>query len=175
MFSWYRFMGLLCENYSNHISSIPSKKYTLLTMSKTQLQKTIKWIKPHIQPFLGAYYGTLHIIIMLSCATVLLFDNNAVHLIIMFNLLAVDAISCIILKNCPLTILERKYLGKTWMSTRFEVLQNLGIDHKCCHEYEATLETLMNMGGLFILKLSVLFILTLFPFSITVNKPKFFS
>jgi len=144
-------------------------------MGKTQLQKVIKQWKPYLQPCLGAYYGTLHIIIMLTCATVLLFDNNAVHLIIMFNLLAVDALSCVILKNCPLTVLERKYLGKTWMSTRFEVLQNMGIDHKCCHEYEATLETLMNMGGLFILKISVLFILTLFPFSITVNKPNFFS
>jgi hypothetical protein len=175
MFSWHRIMDLLRQDHSNRISLILLKKYTLFTMGKTQLQKAIKWLKPHLQPFLGAYYGTLHIIIMLSCATVLLFDNNAVHLIIMFNLLAVDALSCIILKNCPLTILERKYLGKTWMTTRFEVLQNLGIDHKCSHEYEATLETLMNMGGLFILKLSVLFILTLFPFSITVNKPKFFS
>jgi len=92
----------------------------------------------------------------------------------MFNVVAVDAMSCIILKNCPLTILERKYLGKTWMSTRFEVLQNLGIDHQCCHEYESTLETLMNIGSLFILKLSVLFLLTLFPFSITLNKPNFF-
>jgi hypothetical protein len=144
-------------------------------MSKTELQKAIKKLKPYLKPFLGIYYGSLHIIIMLTCSTVLLFDNNAVHLIIMFILLAVDALSCVILKNCPLTVLERKYLGKTWMGTRFEVLQNLGIDHKCCHEYEATLETLMNMGGLFILKISVLFILTLFPFSITVNKPKFFS
>lgn len=143
-------------------------------MSKTKLQKIIKWMKPYLKPFLGVYYGTFHIIIMLCSASVLLFDTNIIHLIIMFNLLAVDAMSCIILKNCPLTVLERKYLGKTWMSTRFEVLQNLGIDHKCCHEYEATLETLMNMGGLFILKLSILFLLTLFPFSITLNKPNFF-
>lgn len=175
MFGRYRIMDLLRQDHSNRISSILLKKYILFTMGKTQLQKAIKRMKPYIEPFLGIYYGSLHIIIMLSCATVLLFDNNAVHLLIMFNLLAVDALSCIILKNCPLTILERKYLGKTWMTTRFEVLQNLGIDHKCSHEYEATLETLMNMGGLFILKLSVLFILTLFPFSITVNKPKFFS
>ena len=100
-------------------------------MSKTELQKVIKKLKPYLEPTLGLYYGSLHIIIMLTCSTVLLFDNNAVHLIIMFNLLAVDALSCIILKNCPLTVLERKYLGKTWMGTRFEVLQNLGIDHKC--------------------------------------------
>jgi hypothetical protein len=141
---------------------------------KTPLQKCIKSLKPYLKPVLGVYYGTLHIIIMLCSATVLLFDTNVIHLILMFNLLAVDAFSCIILKNCPLTVLERKYLGKTWMSTRFEVLQTLGIDHHCCHEYEATLETLMNMGGLFILKLSVLFILSLFPFSITLNKPAFF-
>lgn len=141
---------------------------------KTPLQKCIKSLKPYLKPVMGIYYGTIHIIIMLCSATVLLFDNNVIHLILMFNLLAVDAFSCIILKNCPLTVLERKYLGKTWMSTRFEVLQNLGIDHHCCHEYEATLETLMNMGGLFILKLSILFILSLFPFSITLNKPAFF-
>ena len=175
MSHWYWIMGLLRENHSGDIGSFDSFYSSLLYMGKTELQKVIKKLKPYLEPTLGLYYGSLHIIIMLTCSTVLLFDNNAVHLIIMFILLAADALSCIILKNCPLTILARKYLGKTWMGTRFEVLQNLGIDHKCCHEYEATLETLMNMGGLFILKISVLFILTLFPFSITVNKPKFFS
>jgi len=138
-------------------------------MSKTKLQKTIKWLKSYLKPILGAYYATFHILIMLCSATVLLFDSNPIHLIIMFNLLAVDALSCIILKNCPLTMLERKYLGNTWITTRFQVLQTMGIDHQCCHEYEATLETLMNMGGLFILKISILFLIQLFPIQFTVH------
>jgi hypothetical protein len=144
-------------------------------MSKTQIQKTIKWLKPYLKPLLGTYYGIFHIVIMLCSATVLLFDNHPLHLLVMFNLLTVDALSCVVLKNCPLTVLERKYVGKTWISTRFEVLQNLGIDHKCCHEYEVTLETLMNMGGLFILKISILFLLQLFPIQFIVQKPHFFT
>lgn len=131
-------------------------------------------IKKKAKTCIGVYYGILHIVIMVCCATVLLFDNNAIHLIIMFNLLSVDALTCVLLKNCPLTILEHKYLKKSWIGERFKLFKELSIDYQCNHEYESTLEILMNMGALFILKISVLFVLTLFPFSITVNKPNFF-
>ena len=138
---------------------------------KTKIQKIMKWINPYIGPLLGTYYGIFHVIIMLCSSIVLLFDNHPTHLIIMFNLLSIDALTCVILKNCPLTLLERKYLGRTWISTKFEFLQWAGIDHHCNHEYETTLEILINVGSLFILKLSVLFLLQLFPIHLTVNNP----
>jgi len=131
-------------------------------------------IKKKVKTGIGLYYAILHVVIMITCCTVLLFDNNAIHLIIMFNLLCADALTCVLLKNCPLTILECKYLKKTWISERFKIFKELPIGYKCQHEYESTLEILINVGALFILKIAVLFLLTLFPFSITVNKPNFF-
>jgi hypothetical protein len=136
---------------------------------KTKIQKIVKWMRPYVASSIGIYYGVFHIIIMLCSATVLLFDNNPIHLIIMFNLLSMDAVSCVILKNCPLTILEHKYLGRTCISTKIEFLQWLGIDHHCNHEYETTLETLINVGCFFILKISILFLLKLFPIQLSVN------
>jgi len=54
------------------------------------------------------------------------------------------------------------------------LLRDFSIDYQCNHQYESTLEILINIGALFILKIAVLFLLLLFPFSITVNKPSFF-
>ena len=70
-------MGILHENHSGSIiGSFDSFYSSLLYMGKTELQKVIKKLKPYLEPTLGLYYGSLHIIIMLTCSTVLLFDNN---------------------------------------------------------------------------------------------------
>jgi hypothetical protein len=116
-------------------------------------------IKKQIKTCVGIYYGLLHLVITVTCCTVLLFDNNVLHLIIMFNLLAVDALTCVLLKNCPLTILENKYLKKTWITERMTLLRDFSIDYQCNHQYESTLEILINIGALFILKLAVLLLL----------------
>lgn len=113
-------------------------------------------IKMYIPMTIGIYYGTLHLFVMFFSAIVLLFDTNIYHLIILLNIVFIDAISCIFLHNCPLTELEKKYLGHSIVGTRMNIFRNVGICYQCNHEYENTIEFLTNIAGLLIGKISVL-------------------
>lgn len=113
-------------------------------------------IKMYIPMTIGIYYGTLHLFVMFFSAIVLLFDTNIYHLIILLNIVFIDAISCIFLHNCPLTELEKKYLGHSIVRTRMNIFRNVGICYQCNHEYENTIEFLTNIAGLLIGKISVL-------------------
>lgn len=113
-------------------------------------------IKMYIPMTIGIYYGTLHLFVIFFSAIVLLFDTNIYHLIILLNIVFIDAISCIFLHNCPLTELEKKYLGHSIVGTRMNIFRNVGICYQCNHEYENTIEFLTNIAGLLIGKISVL-------------------
>ena len=127
------------------------------------------FIQPYIQPAWGAYYGILHMIIMCFGAIILLFDTNIYHLAILLNIIALDAMSCVFLHNCPLTILERKHLGTSIVGTRMFLFQNMNICYTCDHEYEITLEFLSNIAALIVGKIFLLIMSKLFCIEFTVS------
>jgi hypothetical protein len=126
-------------------------------------------IQPYIHPALGAYYGLLHILIMSLGAIVLLFDNNPCHLILLLNIVALDAMSCVFLHNCPLTILEKKYTGASVVGTRMFLFRNMNVCYTCEHEYEITLEFLSNIAALVVGKIFVLLVSKLLCIEFTVS------
>jgi hypothetical protein len=68
-----------------------------------------------------------------------------------------DCLTCVIIHDCPLTILERKYLKNISVyDTKKLVLKKIGIVHKCNHRYEITLEFLINISSLLYLKILIL-------------------
>ena len=100
---------------------------------------------PGIKTCIGAYYATCHSILVHLIIFTLLFSSNIIHLSCIFNLLAVDAISIVILHDCPLTMLEQKYLKSSMAKVRNKVFKNSKIDFKCNHQYESSLEAVLNL------------------------------
>ena len=127
------------------------------------------FIQPYIQPVLGMYYGILHIIIMCIGSIILLFDTNIYHLLVLLIIVTLDGIACVILHNCPLTILERKYLGTSIVGTHMFLYQNMNVCYTCDHEYEITLEFIFNMAALLTSKIFLLIVSKLFCIEFTVS------
>jgi len=74
----------------------------------------------------------------------LLFDNNVIHLLILFNITVLDGITCVFLHDCPLTILEQKYLKKSIVGEHTKNLKKLGILYNRDGVYEKTIEFIIN-------------------------------
>jgi hypothetical protein len=116
--------------------------------------------------FLGYYYVFLHYIIIILSSIIILFNNNPFHLTLLLILLSLDAFSIVVLHNCPLTILERKYLKHSLAKNRMKSLKKSRIMYNCNHLYETQIELLINVWMLIACK--ILFILSIK--TINVNK-----
>ena len=139
------------------------------------MRNVLRTLVPYLRPVLGCYYGLLHISIMVLGATLLLFDNNLFRLWLVLSCVGIDGLSCIILHNCPLTLLERKYLGTGWKGFQNKCFKKLKIDYRCNHEYETTIEMLSNLGALVMFKILLICVMNCFPISFTFHKPSYFS
>ena len=137
------------------------------------MREILRIAAPYLKPAIGCYYGILHMSIMIIGATLLLFDNNVIHLWMVLSILSIDALSTVILHNCPLTLLERKYLGVGWKGFQNKFLKKLKIDFRCNHEYETTIELLTNLGALTMFKILFICVMNCFPISFTFHKPTF--
>lgn len=137
------------------------------------MRDILRSLAPYLKPWIGCYYGIIHISIMVIGATLLLFDNNLIHLWMMLTFISLDALSTVILHNCPLTLLERKYLGLGWKGFQNKFLKKIKIDFRCNHEYESTIELLTNLGSLTIFKILFICAMNCFPISFTFHKPTF--
>jgi len=137
------------------------------------MRDILRSLVPYMKPLIGCYYGFLHICVMIIGATVLLFDNNVLHLFLILSCISIDALSCVILHNCPLTLLERKYLGVGWKGFQNKIFKKIKIDFRCNHEYEATVELLTNLGALTMFKILFICLVNCFPISFTFHKPTF--
>ena len=136
----------------------------------TFVRKTSNKINPFLNKIVGNYYWILHIFIMLSCGTLLLFDNNICHLTILLNIACLDCIACIFLHDCPLTILEKKYLKTSIVKNKTIFFKNANISYKCNHRYEKTLEFLTNIVSFIVGKITFLLILKMFDIKLN-NDP----
>lgn len=145
------------------------KKTAVYSPDDNIVRKISNLIQPYIHPTLGVYYGAMHLTIMFFSGIILLFDNNVIHLIVLLIIVTLDAMACVFLHNCPLSILEKKYLGHSIVGTRMYLFQNLGICYNCGHEYEVTIEFLTNMASFIIGKLFILMVSQMFSVEFTLS------
>jgi hypothetical protein len=90
-----------------------------------------------------------------------IFNTNLFYLAITLIIISFDALSIVVLHQCPLTILEKKYLKKTSCEERKKILKNIGIFYNCNHFYENQIELLINVWLLVACKcLIIIFIKT---------------
>jgi ABC-type multidrug transport system fused ATPase/permease subunit len=118
------------------------------------------------EKFLGTYYFTLHGLIMFLGLFILLFSTNKFYLILLLIIASCDAFAIIVLHQCPLTMLEKKYLGKNISEERMKLLSKLGIVYKCNHVYEYHLEILINMISVITIKIFFLICMNMVGFNI---------
>lgn len=147
----------------------PKESEKTVPLGENIVRTISNFIQPYIQPVLGMYYGILHMMIMCIGAIVLLFDTNIYHLLVLLIIVTLDGIACVILHNCPLTILERKYLGTSIVGTHMFLYQNMNVCYTCDHEYEITLEFIFNMAALLTSKIFLLIVSKLFCIEFTVS------
>jgi hypothetical protein len=121
------------------------------------IRKIYRFIYPYLSYLKGAYYGTLHTLLILACCYILLFTNNLSYLIILLLIISLDAISIVFLHDCPLTLLEKKYIGISGREIMNKIYQKINIFYHCNHLYESQLELLINVWALIVLK--ILFII----------------
>lgn len=111
---------------------------------------------------IGYYYQIIHYALVFLICIIVLFNNNPIHLVIVLIIISLDAFSVVVLHNCPLTILERKYLKTSLVKDRMNVLKKLKISYKCNHIYEQQLELLINVWSAIACKILVILIMKTF-------------
>jgi hypothetical protein len=111
-------------------------------------------------------YRLLHDLFILLSGLIAIFNTSLFHLIILLIIVSLDAISIVVLHECPLTTMERKYLNITSTDIRNEMLKKAGIVYHCGHDYEKQIELLINVWMLIAGKCLVILLLKTFHFKI---------
>jgi len=130
-------------------------------IENTCIRNISKTMHPFLKRTIGNYYWLLHIFVMTACGTILLFDNNIYHLLILFNITCIDCIACVFLHDCPLTVLENHYLNQSIIEDKSTILKNGNILYHCDHRYEKTIEFLTNVVSFITGKISFLLVMKL--------------
>ena len=145
------------------------KKVKKETVIKTQKIDTDKNVVRQITNYLnsvinlnklkGELYFYIHIYIMFVICFISFFTTSVNVLIIILMIVSLDAISIVFLHECPLTTMEKKYLGITSCEMRNERLNNAGIMYNCEHDYEKQIELLINVWTMIATKcISIIFL-----------------
>lgn len=109
----------------------------------------------------GNFYFHIHNIIGFFIIFITIFNNSIYHLSIILLIISLDAFSIVVLHECPLTILERKYLGYSASDMKDNLLKSLNICYSCDHNYDKQIELLITMWTIVSIKiLSILFFYT---------------
>ena len=165
----------ICENIKNlkknKIKSRLKKEKPENILPRNAIREFLNnFIKKDIKDkILGSYYMSLHSIIIFLGTTIILFSNNIFHLIAILICVAVDSLCIVILHDCPLTMLEKKYLGSSIAELREKRLADYNIVYKEDHLYETQIELLINLTCLIVFKILVLIFLDLF----NIDKPNY--
>jgi hypothetical protein len=96
----------------------------------------------------GLLYFNVHMYILFIIGFATLFTTSVTVLIILLVIVSMDALSIVVLHECPLTTMEKKYLGITSCEIRNEFLYNAGIMYTCDHDYDKQIELLINVWTL---------------------------
>jgi hypothetical protein len=119
-----------------------------------------------VKTFIGSYYAFIHSLLAFLGLMIMLFSNNLLYLSALLLVIILDSLSIVFLHDCPLTMLEKKYLGTSTVSARRAALKNMGILFTCDHEYESQLELLINMWTIVAIKMFVIIACDIFYFHI---------
>lgn len=119
-----------------------------------------------VKAFIGSYYAFIHSLLAFLGLLILLFSNNIIYLSILLLVIILDSLAIVFLHDCPLTMLEKRYLGTSTVTARRNALKNMGILFTCDHEYESQLELLINLWTIVAIKIFVIICTSMFYYEI---------
>ena len=117
------------------------------------IRKILFCLKPYFNYFIGSYYSVMHYALMFFFALITIFNNNIICLSGTLVILICIGFVNVLIHDCPLTRLERKYLGKSNDKILKKQIKKLGIHYRSNNIYEYQLEILTNMGALIAFKI----------------------
>ena len=109
----------------------------------------------------GGYYKCLHAIYIYLLMFVILFNNNIYHLLVLLCIIMLNAFAVTVRNRCPLSEFEEKYTKESAYLTRQNILKSI-INYSCTHEYESTIEMLLNTWCMLSFKCIIIIILKMF-------------
>jgi hypothetical protein len=101
----------------------------------------------------GIYYLFIHQVIMFFYAFMTLFCNSIYHLTIVLIIVTINTFGTAYMNQCPLTKLEKKYLGFSGTENYLKILKNAHIQFRCKHIYESNLESIILIWSLVAMKI----------------------
>jgi hypothetical protein len=101
----------------------------------------------------GIYYLFIHQVIMFFYAFMTLFCNSIYHLTIVLIIMTINTFGTAYMNQCPLTKLEKKYLGFSGTENYLKILKNAHIQFRCKHIYESNLESITFVWSLVAMKI----------------------
>jgi len=110
----------------------------------------------------GLTYYYLHCFFIFVITFITIFSTSKIELIILLIIITLDAMSIIYLHECPLTTMEKKYLGYTSCEERYYYLKKMDIMYNCDHTYEKQIELLINIWCIIAVKCLIIIFLNMF-------------
>jgi hypothetical protein len=151
------------KNIKKKIKTINNLKIRQLS---NKLRETLN-LKDYI---FGGYYQIIHYFFMFFIIFIFIFSNNILYLVILLNILAIDTFSIVVFHDCPLSLLEKKYLGISSSEHRIYSIKNCNIMYTNNKVYDLTLDILINAWSLIALKILFIIFLNLFGYSKFIKK-----
>lgn len=111
---------------------------------------------------IGSLYYSIHQVFIFLIGFISTFSFNIIFLCAILVIVSMDALSIVVLHDCPLTIMEKKYLGTSVCEHRNIILKELGISYRCDHIYEQTIELLINVWMLLAMKICLIIVFKMF-------------
>ena len=146
-------------NKNTHIKQIKLTQKIIKECNDNIVRKLLFWLKPYFNYFIGNYYTVIHNLLIISVTSILLFSNNINYLCAILIIMTLIWIVNVMLHNCPLTHLERKYLGKSNREHIKKIVHKLGIHYRANEIYEFQLEIITNVTGFIAFKIMGIIIL----------------
>jgi len=156
------------RNYTNNAQNAqndnnnPGISDYLNTNVIRRLVKSINNSLDYVNCAPGEFYYLGHYIMIIGILIILMFNTNLLHLSCILLILCFDGLSAIVLHDCPITILERKYLDTCSTDERTNLLKQCGINYNCSCQYEKTIESIINATVVCFIKIIMLIIFRTF-------------
>ena len=154
-----------CEHTIDLENENKNSKQTLENLDKNIMRNFCAISNPILKQTIGGYYFIIHIILILSGCIILLFTQNICYLLILMNVIFLDGFAMLSYHECPLTILEQKYLNTNMSKQSKTNFNELPIHHNCDHVYETQFELIINLCTLTIIKIFIIILMKSFRYS----------
>lgn len=110
-------------------------------------------VKSYVNLFIGSQYYIVHQIFIFCIGFIVCFSNNVIHLCVILLIVFLDGLAVCLSHDCPLTILERQYLGTSALDHKHIIMKNIGINYECEHLYEQVIELLITIFAMICMKI----------------------